>query len=194
MNDINTARQWLLVIEAFEAGAFAYWVTDSEIFVATLPSVVKTDSARRLHCGDGPAFKWLDGIEDFYWHGTHIPREWITAPSAMNPSKIITWENIEQRRAGIEIMGGWSTVLRLPELGARIIDEDSDPRVGTLIEVTLPGLDAPEQFIWVQCGTGREFSLCVPHKCTTAREAQAWLRPGMTVKKAKTFTLPEVRT
>ena len=95
-------------------------------------------------------------------------------------------ENAELRRVACEIIG-WDAILA--QLGAKIIDEDGDPEIGTLVRVNLP--DAPkEQFLRVQCGTKRQFALPVPPTMKTALEAQAWLW-GMD----KTdFIKPEIRT
>ena len=72
LNDQKTADIWLPTLEAFEAGAFALWVTDDCVYVSVIPSVVLFDEQRRLHCETGPAFVWLDGIEEYYWRGTNI--------------------------------------------------------------------------------------------------------------------------
>jgi hypothetical protein len=44
--------------------------------------------------------------------------------------------------------------------------------VGELIEVDIPD-SGKERFLFVQCGTGREFALCVPPTMKTALEANA---------------------
>ena len=54
-----------------------------------------------------------------------------------------------------------------------LVDKDADPQIGTLLRVDLP--DAPgEQFLKVQCGTGRSFALPVPPTMATALDANAW--------------------
>jgi hypothetical protein len=82
----------------------------------------------------------------------------------------LTWENMEQRRAACEILG-WNNILKT--LKAKVIDEDEDKMVGTLLSVNLPGL-GKEQFLRVLCGTGREFAIPVPPTVKTALEANAW--------------------
>jgi hypothetical protein len=93
---------------------------------------------------------------------------------------------MELRRAACEILG-WTRILQ--ELGARTIDEDGDPEIGTLVHVTLPDV-GPARFVRVRCGTGREFAVCVPPTTKTALEGQAWMA-GLS---AKDFTPPEVRS
>ena len=68
-------------------------------------------------------------------------------------------------------MVGWDNILE--QLDAKIIDEDDDPMIGTLVEVHLPDMD-PERFLRVKCGTGRRFALPVPPDMETALQANAW--------------------
>jgi hypothetical protein len=93
---------------------------------------------------------------------------------------------MEQRRAACEIVG-WANILR--ELDSKVIDEDDDPEIGTLLECEIPD-SGKERFLQVKCGTGRAFVLHVPKECYTALEAQAW----MFQLDVKSFIKPEVRT
>ena len=92
----------------------------------------------------------------------------------------------EERRAACEILG-WANILR--ELDAKVINEDGDPEIGTLVEVDLPDI-GKEKFLRVLCGTKREFALPVPPDMKTALQANAWTF-GMDIKD---FVVPEVRT
>lgn len=133
------------------------------------PTVLR--HANRLpHCADGPAVTWSDGFALWYWRGTPVPRAWIEAPDTVDAKSVLSWVDIEQRRAATEILG-WDRLLS--SLSARVIDQDDDPMIGTLLEADLP--DSPNtRFLRVLCGTGRTFALCVPPTMTTAREANAW--------------------
>jgi hypothetical protein len=133
-------------------------------------SVVVRDEQGHLHCATGPALAWRDGSSAYYWHGIKIPAEWIESPQNLNPQVALTWPQIEQRRAAAEILGWGRILMSFPH---QVIDKDSDPAVGTLLEVDLP--DAPgARFLRVQCGTGRDFVLPVPETIATALEANAW--------------------
>jgi hypothetical protein len=77
---------------------------------------------------------------------------------------------MEERRTACEILG-WDNILKT--LNYRVIDENPDPQIGTLIEAALPDL-GEQRFLRVLCGTGRYFSLTVPPDCETAHEANAW--------------------
>ncbi len=185
--DEQTSEQWMPVLRAFEAGAFVLWLSDNIIFVATVPSVAKTDADRRLHCETGPAFIWLDGVAEYFWHGTVVPKAWILDSSSITMDEVFSETNTELRRAAIDILGGWSKIL--PQLGGKVIDKDR-PHIGTLLEINLPNLEQPARFNKVLCGTGREFAYGVPPHIKTAREAQAF-RTRIPVEM---WNEPEIRT
>jgi hypothetical protein len=99
-----------------------------------------------------------------------VPEEWIISRESLTPEIALKWKNLEQRRAACEILG-WVNILN--KLDAEIIDKDSDPQIGTLLEVELPD-SGKERFLKVTCGTGREFALAMPKHVKTALEGNAW--------------------
>jgi len=149
------------------------WWHENVLAISDRPSELHRDQQGRLHSEKGPSIAYRDGWSLYHWHGVAIPPEWVTGkpPSA---SEALTWANIEQRRAACEIVG-WTKILK--ELDARVIDEDSDPEIGTLLEVDLPD-SGRERFLKVRCATGREFAIIVTQsKAKTALEAQQWMFP-----------------
>ena len=154
--------------------------------VSDFPEVLKIDEQNRAHGQDGPSHRWRDGWSLYHWHGVAVPEHWIMNKNSLSAKEAITWENIEQRRAACEILG-WAKILR--ELDAKVINEDGDPEIGTLVEVDLPDI-GKEKFLRVLCGTKREFALPVPPDMKTALQANAWTF-GMDIKD---FVVPEVRT
>ena len=186
----ETLEKWLPIFEAFEAGAFSLWVGAETIYVAVLPTKVLVDDQRRLHCENGPAFAWLNDIQDFYWRGIRVPESWIMDRATLTADMALSEQNIELRRAACEILG-WDTILK--NLGSVTIDKDGDPQIGELVEVKLPGEDKKKitaRYLRVQCGTGRKFAVCVPPDTKTALDAQAWML-GLPLDK---FQKPEIRT
>jgi len=146
-----------------------WWPHRDFIMVCERPVRINRDVQGRLHSATGLAIVWPDGWGVHAWHGTTVPAKWIEQSAALDPVEVLTHENVEQRRAGAEIVG-WKNILA--KLNPRIIDRDYDPQIGTLLEVDLP--DAPgERFLQVRCGTGREFVLPVPREYDTALEANA---------------------
>lgn len=150
------------------------------------PEVIKFDDQKRLHNPDGPAIRYRDGYSVYAWHGVRIPAEWIEQKNKLTAKTALTWQNIEQRRAACEILG-WAKILK--ELDSKVVDEDGDPEIGTLLEVDIPEIGR-EKFLRVLCGTKREFALPVPPEMKTALEANAWTF-GFD---SKDFIKPEVRT
>ena len=153
-------------------------------------TVLRTDDRGRLHCEDGPALEYPDGWGIYSWHGTKIPEEWIKDKGNLKAETVLKTANMEQRRAGVEILG-WAKILK--DLKSKTIDEDKDPKIGKLVEVSLP--DAPkERFLIVLCGTGREFALRVTNfKYDTARECNA-ATYGWTKGKPIENYIPTIRT
>ncbi|OJF97610.1 DUF6745 domain-containing protein [Pararhizobium antarcticum] len=193
-----TACRDILGLELVSHAGYAHWeqaaihggfrVMHEEFFlVSDFPETLKVDDQNRPHCETGPSHRWRDGWSLYHWHGVQIPSEWVEDKSSLSARTALTWENIEQRRCALEIVG-WHNVLR--ELNAKVVDEHPDPLCGALVEVQLPDLDRKSRFIHAQCGTKREFAIGVPPDVKTVVEAQAWLT-GLPVEN---FQFPTVRT
>jgi hypothetical protein len=159
---------WRHYEEASKAGPrfvhAQFWI------VAALPLRIHMDARNLPHCATGPYCSWPDGFALWYWHGVRVPRQWIEDPDSVDPRLALSWDNVEQRRVLAEIIG-WSRVLE--QVQVRVIDEDPDPEIGTLLEADLPDAEG-QRFLRVRCGTGREFVLPMPREVTTARAGQAW--------------------
>jgi len=135
------------------------------------PCKVKFDDRNRTHCEDGYAIEYSDGTGVAIWHGQRIPSEWVFDKSTITPEVMLKWENIEQRRCACEIIG-WSNVIEL--LDPVILDKDSDPEVGTLIEVDLPEVGKEKFLLALDPNTGNQIGLPVPPEMTTALGANSW--------------------
>jgi hypothetical protein len=167
-----------------------WWPYEGICFVSQKPEYVNFNDRGLLHGEDNPAVKYADGYSLYAWNGTTVPTEWIEDKSSIAPEIALTWENMEQRRAACEIVG-WNNVIA--QLNPKVLDRDANPQIGELLEVDLPDI-GKERFLRVQCGTGREFALCVTrfgHK--TARECNA-ATYGWTPDKDINHFLPIHRT
>ena len=160
------------------------WWHENVLAISDRPAEIHRDQEGRLHAEKGASIVYRDGWSLYHWHGVSIPKEWVTGmpPSAKDA---LTWSNIEQRRAACEIVG-WASILQ--QLNAKVIDEDGDEEIGTLLEATIPD-SGKERFLSVKCGTGRSFVLPVPRDMKTAIQANAWTY-GLDPKEFS----PEVRT
>jgi hypothetical protein len=146
------------------------WVSKNVCVLSEKPIAVRFDDQSRLHSETGPAIEYRDGTVVFAWHGVRIPRQWIENKESLKAEEALTWDNMEQRRAMMEIIG-WDKILQ--KLKAKTIDKDEDPEIGELLEVNIPDVGR-ERFLRVQCGTGRFFAMPVPPTVKTALEANAW--------------------
>ena len=155
------------------------------IVIADRPDILEVDSDGRLHCEDGPAVRYRDGFELYYWHGTAVEKAWIVDKESIDPSLVMTHSNAELRRVLIEIVG---LNKALDVLGYRVIQEDEDPEIGSLIEYNIPGVDEPQRALKVLCPKtapgGRIFMMPLPPLSDTenggdtivsALHAQAWM-------------------
>lgn len=161
------------------------WVNlfDTHVYISEKPLHILFDDQERLHCEDGPAILYEDDTSIYAWHGTNVPKKWIE--EGITSKEALTCDNIEQRRAACEIVG-WDQIL--DELECEVLHEDGDPEIGTLVSVDIPDIGR-ENYLRVQCGTGRGFAIPVPPECKTALEANAWTY-GLETWEYK----PEVRT
>ena len=164
---------WLPLLEAFEAGAWLFWITADELVVAERPSAVRTDDRRRLHHASEPAFSWLSDIREFYIHGVHVPSYIIEQPETITITEIESERNAEVRRVMIERYG---RARFLTESGAAQIHADD---FGILYRKEVTG-DEPIVMVKVinatpdPAGTFKDYFLRVPPTMRAAREAVAW--------------------
>jgi hypothetical protein len=161
------------------------WWHENVLAISDRPSELHRDQQGRLHAEKGASISYRDGWSLYHWHGVAIPAEWVTGkpPSA---AEALTWSNIEQRRAACEIVG-WNNILK--QLNAKVIDQDVDPEIGTLLEASIPD-SGKERFLSVKCGTGRSFAIPVPREMKSALQASAWTYGIDDLSSYK----PEVRT
>jgi hypothetical protein len=164
---------WYPLFEAFEAGAFCFYINDRGIEVCTSPSLVRTDDQRRLHSASGPAFVWLNDIRDYYWHGVYVDSYVVDNPERITVAEIEAEPNVEIRRVKMERLGQARYLL---VSGAREIHRDD---FGTLYSKQIPG-DEPLMMVKVvnatpePDGSFKDYFLRVPPTLQTAREAVAW--------------------
>lgn len=99
------------------AGWAAY---EGVFFVCERPTVLKLDSNNRLHCTDGPAIQYVDGLEFYYLHGIYIENtEYITG--RLTTDQIDQEKNVEVKRVLIDKYGQSEYLM---DSGAQKIHED----------------------------------------------------------------------
>ena len=158
--------------------------------VSDFPEFIKMDENNEPHCEVGPSHKWRDGVAFYFWHGVQVPGHWIENPDGVDPQEVLACKNVEQRAAGISILG---MAKMLDKLEHELIDSDIDPAHGDLIKVRLPDLPDPVFYLKAECprnGTIMEPVNASEMDELTVLAAQAW-RVGIP---ASEFIYPTVRT
>lgn len=70
-----------------------WWPLKDVVILTERPNILKRDASNRLHCEDGPALAYPDGLAVYSWHGERVPERIITAP--------LKWQDIkEEKRPG----------------------------------------------------------------------------------------------
>ena len=96
---------WALpAYDAFLAGVwFVYW-TETTLYWIAKPRVHKEENPRRLHCADGPALE--SDVENLYfWHGVLVPAFVVVNPEWITLDHIKNEDNAEVRRVMVERYG-----------------------------------------------------------------------------------------
>jgi hypothetical protein len=162
---------WLPFAEAFDAGLWLFWITETEILAVPRPSV--RIEADRLHCADGPAVAWPTGEKYFFWHGVQVGEDVVLRPESITPAKVDSERNAEVRRVLLERFG---PARYLQESGAQEMHRDER---GILYRKELAG-DEPLVMVEVinstpePDGSLKRYWLRVPPTMRTASEAVAW--------------------
>lgn len=143
------------LFKAFQSGLGNVFDFDG-LQVGVLLPEFHMDDRDRLHREDGPAVRYQDGYESYWWHGIEVPREVILEPDSIDPKDVLQMDNAEQKRAHIEALG-WERILKPLELKTIASDDWGD-----LLELPAKVLDddrgLPAYFVKVVCpSTGREY-------------------------------------
>ncbi len=181
---------WLLSWDKYSETCGALYPYKEIAFVSRRPTKLHFNQQRVLHCENGPAMAFGDGFSIHAWNGTRVPSHWIEAPEKVDPTEILKTKNVEQRAAGVAIVG---MERMLDKLDHKVIDSDTNPEHGDLIEVKLPDLPRPGVYLRAYCPrNGRIMEAVNPAEMDemTVKAAQAW-RLGIPTPE---FTYPERRT
>jgi len=126
--------------------------------------------------------------EAYFHHGTELPRWVASKPEDVTVEEILDENNTEIRRAMLELQGFEVFMARCEAKGmVKIVDQDKDEKVGTLIQISLPKLGFGRvsqkdmldinrvMMLKVKDGTlPKHYVLRVPPNMKTARQANAW--------------------
>ena len=114
--------------DGLRAGVWDTLLYDDIAYVCVRPCSVCTDARGELHSDTGPAIRWRDGYELYYWHGCAVDAVVIVGHgSGVDRTYLDGVDNSETRRAVAEAIG-WERYLGL--VGATSVD--AWERMGTL--------------------------------------------------------------
>lgn len=142
------------------------------IVICDRPEVFKVDERGALHCEDGPAVRFRDGLEKYAIGGVILTKQIIMAPETLTLEQIKREQSTEVRRIMINRLG-WDKYIML--VGAKVLDERINMLDGGVKETLM---DAGEDGRVLLCScpsTGRTYPLRVPTEISTCGDAQAWL-------------------
>ncbi len=94
------------------------WCYENYCFVSDRPEKILFNKQNKLHCEDGPAVKWIDGWEIYYWNDIEISKQWIVDKNSITKETIIKEKNAEKRRCIREIIGAkqYATLIDIKEI------------------------------------------------------------------------------
>ena len=156
------------------SGIFELYTFDSVCIATSIPKV-KQNAENRLHCEDGPAVRFKDGFEMYFWNGINVPENWIKNPKSIAKKDFMSEENAEKRRCLAEIIGPERLIEILDTI---VIDEDTDDQGYPMQLMRTKEVDSVINehlyFVGVTCNsTKRKYIICIP-ECSNVWEAKAW--------------------
>ena len=143
------------------------------------PTVLAVDERDRPHRTDGPFCRWSDGWALHQIHGVQVPARVIRREFGV--SDIDAERNAEVRRVMIDLYNAGDSGRYLRDAGAKVMHEDLD-ELGLTRRLLRREVSGDEPIVAVELqnstlepdGTRKTYTLRVPPKMRTCREAVAW--------------------
>jgi len=160
-------KDWFPFVDAYEAGLWLFWLTDSEVVALSRPIVRLNGS--QVHSEDGPAVYWAEGEEQYFViNGIHVPQLIVETPaSELDPRLILHEKNLDVRREIVRKIG----IERICSELATSIDKQDDYE---LLMLDL-GDDTPRPFLRMKNpGTSAYHVEGVTPELRTVVAALAW--------------------
>ncbi len=137
-------------------------------------NVLELDDRGRIHCEDGPAIAYPDGLLSVYgWHGVRVPESVITKPDAITVNSIKGETNAEIRRVMRERYGEGRY---LTDTGAKVLHADYEgARKGAAHRCLMRDDEGRVFLVGTDGSTGRVYYMEVPAEVTTCEQAHRTL-------------------
>ncbi len=163
-------------IEMLQAGCYQLIAYEKLVVVCLNPQIAAYNSQNQLWSEDGPAMRWADGYQLYYWNGIRVSEQLIERPETITRKDIMQVDNAEVRRCMQEALGSerFGSLLDLIEL-----DADKDLRGAPQVLYRTREVDElAEDYLYfarVSCpSTERVYFLCVPPGLNNVWDAVAW--------------------
>ena len=143
------------------------------------PALLRRDERHRLHCADGPALAYRDGVVLHCWHGVRVPSWFVENPERITAEAVFAEKNQELRRCLMEIMGRERVLADLGDRKRLISSDDNLGQPRRLWHVDY-GATEPMAICEVMNGTlepdgsRKAYFLLVPPDVDTPHAAVAW--------------------
>ena len=83
-----------------------FWPGEDRVAFFERPNLLRLDEQRRLHCVDGPALRYPDGVTVYAIHGVVVPAKYIETPADdIDLAEVLHEQNSEVRMAVISKVG-----------------------------------------------------------------------------------------
>lgn len=181
------AKETGAVFDADKLEMFVNWsknchfirFNEDEVLISQYPMILKLDSRERLHCEDGPALMYEDGLGLYSINGVIVDEQIVLRPETQTIEQIQKETNEEVRIHRLERFGYEKY---LEAIDATLLDENRNDIEGTL-EFLFEGIKSESEKLVVlltNCpSTLKKFALEVPNTIKTCADAQYWLSSGL---------------
>lgn len=171
---INLIQEWEMVAD----NCFCWMPYLDVCLLCEHPVVMSMSDAsildRQLHCADGPAMLFADGLGFYCFNGVVVNEQIICEPHTQTVDQILNESNEEVRRIRIEQFG-W--VPLLSRTSAQVLDHMRDAITQT--HEFLMQLADIRVLVCACPSTARVYAMQVPLYCMTVSQAQDFLSSGL---------------
>ena len=115
------AEEGLRIMTEITESCGFYYMFDEALVICDRPEIISLNDDNLIHCEDGPAIKYRDGLSVYAINGHTIPDWVIEQPELITVDKIKTEVNAETKRIMMEIYGISEYLM---DIKAKVIDVD----------------------------------------------------------------------
>jgi len=144
-----------------------HYIFDKCAIICDRPVALKMEN-RVMHCEDGPAIEYADGVKIYVIEGHVLNEQIVMAPETLTLEQIDNEENAETKRIMINRYGVSKYML---ETEAKQIDVDQLNLEGSSMRTLMEDKHKNRWLIGTDGSTGRVYHMSVPNNVNTCKEA-----------------------